>query len=103
MREYEPRRGINCGVLVVRPEGLPLYSEPEKPYPKLWCGEQYWLWYLAGEHPGVRYLDDRWNWPAIRPDFRDRLWKWIFVHLNGVHDPVQRLAMTEEIIAARHR
>ncbi len=83
--EFQPGRCVNAGVMVLRHEALEkgLYIEPPKPYPKYWCGEQFWLWYQTRD-TGVKWLDDRFNWAAIREDFNrgvDDAW---FIHLNGV-------------------
>ncbi len=80
---FEPTRCINAGVMVFRADAVHLYHEPPKPYPKYWCAEQFWLWYQTRDVP-VHWLDDRFNWAAIRVDFYDGLHEAWFVHLNGM-------------------
>ncbi len=87
---------MNAGVMVFRPDALERYSEPPKPYPKYWCAEQFWLYYQTRDLP-IRWLDERFNWAAIRSDFEAGLSNAWFVHLNGIHDGRIRLQMLNEL------
>ncbi len=89
--QFQIERCMNAGVMVFRRDALDRYSEPPKPYPKYWCNEQFWLYYQTRDVP-MRWLDDRFNWAAIRNDFDAGLANAWFIHLNGIHDPNQRIA-----------
>lgn len=95
--EFYPDRCINAGVMVFRPEALEYYTEPPRPYPKYWCGEQFWIWYRT-RNAFIEWLDDRYNWAAIRSDFRDHLGDAWIIHLNGIHDPKIREQTAAEIV-----
>jgi len=98
---HELVRCANGGVLLMSEDTCSIYEEPpSKPYPQLWCTDQYWLSYrLETTDKPVTWLDDRWNWGFIRHDWWGRLSEAWFVHLNGSRPLDYRVELARRIAA----
>ncbi len=96
--EFMPTTGINAGVMLFNdtPTMTKIYAEPELPYPKFWCMEQFWLWYQLRQINHV-LIDQKWNWAYIRKDFVEKLSQAYFIHFNGLKDMGERLAVMESL------
>lgn len=96
---HKLQRFLNGGVILMDYETAQLYSEPPLPCPRTWCLDQHWLQYRI-ESSGVEvgWLDDRWNWGFIRPDFFEGIGKAWFVHLNGSRDLSYRVELAKRIV-----
>lgn len=108
-----PPRVPNTGVMIL-PRDSSLYAPPDRPMPAWWCLDEFLPAYrLLGQEyrsqapdyrsKGPKYhctwLDDRWNWFYLRPDWADGLDHAYFVHLAGCHDRAARLAHLARLVA----
>ena len=95
--EFVPKAGVNAGVMLFNdtPTMCDIYREPESPYPKFWCLEQFWLWYKL-ESVKWASIDHRWNWAYIRKDFAEGVESAYFVHFNSIKDMNVRIQTIKE-------
>jgi hypothetical protein len=94
------QRFPNGGVILFDSNTSQLYSEPPLPCPRTWCLDQHWLQHqIESTGTEVSWLDDRWNWPFIRPDFFRGISNAWFVHLNGSRGIDYRIELAKRIVS----
>lgn len=87
----------NGGVLIIPKALCDLYKQPNKPYIKTWCFDQYYLsCYLNNNN--FFNLNPIFNWEFIRHDFWDRLNDAYIIHVDGSRPQSYRLELLSRLI-----
>jgi len=91
----------NGGVLIIPQKLSDLYKQPDRPYNKTWCFDQYYLsCFLTDDN--FFNLNPIFNWEYIRHDFWQYLDNAYIIHADGSRPHTYRLKLLSNLIEKKY-
>lgn len=101
VKDYKYRQP-NGGVLVIPKSLQDVYKQPNGPYPKDWCFDQYYLSVQLNDE-NFNDLSPIYNWEFIRHDFWEGLEDAHIIHLDGSRPFKYRMDLLNRMVSGDYR